>query len=259
MNKDFENNNLNMMNGTDLVQYESTTTITSFFNLEVLAAFAVIVAVLIDFINRTSGHLSDLEGAGISTYAYFMAGATVIFILILFICGGRVSKYNSFLWLAVSYVLFAFISTVLSGMYTIQRLPFRFINMFFWVAVMLLSYYSVLRLNTLKFHVAVIVLFLPFLAYKFLVVRNTNVSGSAFLLLNPVFFIAFFMPVVLLLMSKLIKISFLLLIFLVVLLQIRFTRQFLVFCIIDLLLCYYALVKMRERIAVLYRCWMLLV
>ena len=200
------------------MRHENKPIMASILNIEVLVSFAMVIGVLIDFKNRISGHLAVSEDVGISRYAYFMVAITFMSILILFINGIQ-NKGASFIWLAVFYVVVAFISTVLSGLYPVQRLPFRFVELFYWVAVMLLSYYSVLSLNTTKFHVAIVVLMLPVLSYSFFIMRGIEMATSDKLLLNPVFYISFLMPIVLLLRSKILKVGGLLLIFVVVVLS----------------------------------------
>ena len=148
------------------MQYEENTRINSLFNVNVLISFAITIGVLIDFYNRTSQYFGGLNVGGISRYAYFMLAMTVMSILVLLICGVMKNKGGLFIWLPVFYVLSAFLSTVLSGLYPVQRLPFRFVELFYWVAVMLLAYYSVLSLNTAKFHVAIVALMLPLLSYR---------------------------------------------------------------------------------------------
>jgi hypothetical protein len=201
------------------MQSENKTRMTSLFNLEVLASLVMLVGMLTDFQSRISGHFDPLDPTkGITYYAYFMLAITCISILILFIYGIINNKCGLFIWLPVVYVLFAFMSTVLNGLYPVQRLPFRFVEVFYWVAVMLLSYHSVLSLNTAKFHVAIVVLAIPLLSYRFFVMRGSEIS-SDFLLLNPVYCISYFMPVILLLRSKVLKVIGLLLIFVVVVLS----------------------------------------
>jgi O-antigen ligase len=202
------------------MQSENKTRITSLFNLSVLASFVILVGMLANFQGSISGHFAFMtpEQGGISRYAYFMLALTLISLLILILQQVISRKGGLFIWLPVLYVLFAFVSTVLSGLYPFQRLPFRFVEMFYWVAVMLLSYYSVLSLNTAKFHIAIVALTLPFLSYYFYIMRGTEVSAT-YVLLNPVYYIAYLMPVVLMLKSKVIKVSGLLLIFVVVVLS----------------------------------------
>lgn len=201
------------------MQSENKIKITSLFTFEVIASLVALVGMLIDFYGRISGHFNSLDPTmGITRYAYFMVGITCISILILFMQGIVNNKGGLFIWLPVVYVLLGFMSTVISGLYPVQRLPFKFVEVFYWAAVMLLSYYSVLSLNTTKFHIAIVVLAIPFLSYSFFMMRGSEIS-SAFLLLNPVYCIAYLMPVVLLLRSKVFKVIGLLLIFVVVVLS----------------------------------------
>lgn len=200
------------------MQYENKPTMSAIFDLDVLASFAILVGMLIRFRSYISGHLVGSGGMGIEPYAFFMVAITFVSLFILFI-RGVTNKSKLFIWMAVFFVLSAFTSTALSGIYPAARLPFRFVDMFYWVAVMILSYYSVLRLNTPKLHIAIVVLTLPFLSYSFFVMRDAGMGYSGTLLLNPVYFISYLMPVVLLLRSRILKVGGLLLIFVVVVLS----------------------------------------
>jgi hypothetical protein len=235
------------------MQYENEAKMTAIFNLDVLASFIMLIGMLIDFSNNISGHFAGLDpAAGITHYAFFMVAITFLSILILLIYGvliyGINKKGSSFIWLPVCYVLFAFMSTVLSGMYPLVRLPFRFVELFYWVAVMILSYYAVLSLNTAKFHVAIVVLAIPYLSYRFFVMRGSEVTSSM-LLLNPVFYISFLMPIVLLLRSKVLKISLLLLIFAVIVLS--YKRMAIIAYAMSILVYFYCLSKTSSTAGIL--------
>ena len=197
------------------MQYEKKATI---WNIGVLASFAMLVGFLIRFRGFISGHIAGRGATGIEPYSYFMVAIAFASVFILLIYGIG-NERRSFIWLAVLYVLSACISTTLSGLYPAARLPFRFVEMFYWVAVMILSYYSVLHLKTAKFHVAIVVLALPVLSYSFYVMRHAESVYSGTLLLNPVYFISYFLPVVLLLRPKVLKVGGLLLIFVIVVLS----------------------------------------
>ena len=197
---------------------ENKTKLAAILNLDVLVSFVMLIGMLIYFRSSILEHIVGSGAIGIESNAYFMAAMTVISLLILFICSIR-NENKLFIWLAVLFVLSAFASTALSGIYPTDRLPFKFISIFYWVAVMLISYYAVLHLNTAKFHVAIVVLAIPFLSYSFYSMRSSASMYSGFLLLNPVYFISYLMPVVLLLRSKVLKVGILLLIFVVVILS----------------------------------------
>lgn len=197
------------------MQYEKKSSI---FSLDVLASFAILVGFMFQFRNLISGHLAGSDATGVAPYAYFMLAMAFVSVLILLI-STLSNESKLFIWLAVFFVISACISTALSGLYPGARLPFRVIEMFYWVAVMVLSYYAVLHLKTVKFHVALVVLALPFLLYSFYVMRNAEATYSGKLLLNPVYFIAYLMPVILLLRSNILKAGGLLLIFVVVVLS----------------------------------------
>lgn len=200
------------------MQRKDKTIITALFNVEVLASFAMLVGMLINFGRLITGYIVGSGYKGIDPYGFFMLAMTFISILIL-LHSSINNKGTLFIWLAVFYVLFAFTSTVLSGIYPVRRLPMRFVELFYWVVVMILSYYSVLSLNTTKFHIAIVVLMLPFLSYKFHTMRYAVVAYQGFLLLNPVFFISFLMPVVLLLRHWIVRASGMLLIFVAIVLS----------------------------------------
>lgn len=197
---------------------ENKTKLAAILNLDVLASFVILVGMLIHFRSNILGHIVGSDATGIEPYAFFMLAMTVISLLVLFIYSIR-NENKLFIWLAVFFVFSAFASTALSGIYSTGRLPFKFISIFYWVAVMLISYYAVLQLNTTKFHVAIVVLAIPFLSYGFYVMRGAEAGYSGVLLLNPVYFISYLMPVVLLLRSRLLKVGILLLIFVVVILS----------------------------------------
>lgn len=217
-------------------------------NFDVLASLAMLVGVLVDFNNNISGHFAGFDlSAGRPRYAYFMLAITCSAILILFINISRDNNGGSFIWLPACYVLSAFISTVLSGRFPLANIPFRFIELFYWVAVMALSYYAVLTLNTPKFHVALVVLAVPVLAYKFYVVRGAESATSDMLLLNPVFYISFLTPVVLLLSSKVLKTGLLLLIFVVIILS--YKRMAILAYGTSILVYFYCLSKTRSNAA----------
>jgi hypothetical protein len=223
------------------MQYENKATMSAIFNLDVLASFAITVGLLIDFSFLTSIHFTGPDVMGVSNYAYFMLAMTVISILFLFIDGIVKNGNRLFIWLAVFYVLSAFISTALSGLYPSDKLPFKFVTLFYWVAVLILAYYSVLSLNTPKFHVAIVVLMLPFLSYKFFAMRYAGTVYLDTLLLNPVYYISYLMPVVFLLRSKVLKISGLFLIFVVIVLS--YKRMAILAYAMSILVYFYCLSK----------------
>ncbi len=102
-----------------------------------------------------------------------------------------------------------------------QELPFRFIRLSYWVWILIISYYSVLHLNTFKFHVAIVYIFLPILFFLFFIMMQTSrgIGSASLLALNPIFYISFLMPAILLVRSKILKISGILLIFVAILIS----------------------------------------
>jgi O-antigen ligase len=197
-----------------VMQDENRIRMGALLNLDVLASIAIIIGVLIDFYIQISSHLDfiDVDDIKVQRYAYFMVALAATSMLVLLI-SCVTNKNRLFIWLGVFYVISAFVSTALSGMYPAARLPFRFIDIYYWVAVMLLAYYSVLSLNTLKIHVAIVVLMLPLLLYGFFQMRYSGTISSDTLLLNPVYYIAYLIPIILLLRSNILKLACILLIF----------------------------------------------
>lgn len=193
--------------------------VTSLFNLEVMASFIMLIGIFYDFYIHIARQFEILQGTGIAKYAWFMAAMTIISFLILFIHGVINARGGMFIWMPVAYVMVAFLSTILGGLYPPDKLPFRFVEMFYWVAIMLLSYYAVLNLGTTKFHVAVVLLLLPLLAYIFLKTRNAEAFYTDMLAVNPVYFLAYLMPVVMLVKSKLLKWGYLFLLFVLIILS----------------------------------------
>lgn len=186
--------------------------------VDVLVSFAIIIGTLYDFDRRISAHFDwDDPTVGITPYAMFMAGMTFLSLFILFAYGVVNNKNRVFIWVPVFYVFLALASTMINGLYPVQKLPFKFIELFYWVAMMAVAYYSVLNLGTPKYHVAIVALAIPYLAYKFYLARSAEISTD--LLLNPVFYISFSMPIVLMIRSKLLKTGLLLLIFVTIVLS----------------------------------------
>ncbi len=119
-----------------------------------------------------------------------------------------------------SYAFVAMFSILICGNYSVKQMPFAFISLSYWVWVLIISYYSVLQLNTLKFHVFIVVVFLPVLFYFFLTVVNTFQASSDYnLSFNPVFYLSYLLPAILLIPKKTLKISGLLLIFAAILIS----------------------------------------
>lgn len=203
-----------MIHSTDKTRWSAL------FSLDVLVSFVATVGFLVRFASEISHHYAGYDPSmGISRYAYVMLGVTFIAVLLLFVYTATSNKGGLFIWLPVFYAFSAFLSTAISGLYTPDKLPFRFVEIFYWVAVMLLAYYSVLTLNTTKFHVAFVISMLPVLAYMFYVTRDSETAYSENVAVNPVYFIAYLMPVVLLIRAKLLKSGLLLLIFAVIILS----------------------------------------
>ena len=188
---------------------------------EVWVSLILLVVTLWDFTNTMGEHLSRADETSFAPIKFFMLFMVVISFLFLLMNHAKKKENNLFLWFAVWYAFLAMFSTLISGLYNIETLPFRFVRMSYWVWVLIISYYSVLHLNTLKFHVFIVGVFLPVLFFLLLVVVNTSKgrSSQSDLVLNPVFYITFLMPVILLLRSKILKISGLLLIFAAILIS----------------------------------------
>jgi hypothetical protein len=224
------------------MQNENKAGIASFFNVDVLASLAVNIGILIYFYQRISGFFAGVDlNAETPRYSYFMLAMTCIALLVLFIRSITHGKGTSFMWLPFFYAVFGFISTALSGMYLFKNLPFRFVELFYWVAAMSLAYYAVQSLKSIKLHVAMIVFAIPFLAYGFIRMRGKELGFTDVLWLNPIFFIAFLTPVVLLLKNKFLKFGFLFLIF--VLIVFSYKRMALIAFSMSLLVYFYFLLR----------------
>jgi hypothetical protein len=217
---------------------ENRLRISSLLNLDVLASIAITIGMLFDFGSSISEHFVGSDVIGVSRYAYFMLALALFSALVLFVYTAT-RRARAFIWLAVLYVIFACISTALCGLYTADKLPYKFVTLFYWVAVMILSYHSVLSLNSLKLHVAMVVLALPILAYIFLTMRYSGAAYSGELLLNPVYYVSYLMPIVLLLRSKVLKVSGLLMIF--VLIVLSYKRMAILAFAMSLLVYFYCL------------------
>jgi hypothetical protein len=193
----------------------------SFFRFEVLVSLLLLIVTILAFKNTTSEYLSGTEETRFGPYKWFMLTMSFISFLILLMNGARINKNNLFLWLAVFYAFFGMFSTFTSGFFPMESVPFKCIRLSYWVWVMIISYYAVLHLNTLKIHIFIVGAFLPVLLYFFFILMKTfrGVSSEEMLLLNPVFYISFMTPAILLIRSKIFKISGLLLIFAAILMS----------------------------------------
>lgn len=190
----------------------------SVFKFEAWISLILLIVTLLAFKSAISEHLSGAEEMRFAPIKFFMLVICGVSFLILLINGARIDRDNIFLWFAFCYVLVGVFSTFFSGLYEMSALPFKFIRLSYWAWVLIISYYAVLHLKTLKFHVAVVVLLFPILYYFFLVMSQSDKDSSQ-LLLNPVFYISFLMPVILLLRSKLFKYGMLLMIFAAILIS----------------------------------------
>lgn len=192
----------------------------SLLSFDVILSLILLIVTLLAFKDTIGGAFSGEEETRLAPIKFFMLAMVCISFLILLMYGSSVNRENIFLWLAVAYVFLAFFSTLFSGLYVMLALPFKFVRISYWACVLIISYYSVLHLKTFKFHVALVILLLPVLFYFYLVSMR---AGRAWignkLALNPVFYISFLMPAVLLLRSKILKIGGVLIIFVAVLMS----------------------------------------
>lgn len=192
----------------------------SLFKFEVLVSLVLLIVTILAFRNATATHLSYAEETRLGPYKFFMLAMVFISFLILLMNGARITRDNLFLWVAVFYAFIGIFSTFTSGFFPMESVPFKSVRLSYWVWVMIISYYSVLHLNTLKFHIFIVGVFLPVLFYSFVIMMIFGgTSSETMLLLNPVFYISFLMPAILLIRSKVIQISGVLLIFAAVLIS----------------------------------------
>lgn len=192
----------------------------SIFSFDVFISLVLLVVTLLSFKTTIGEAFSGEEEERLAPIKFFMLAMCCISFLVLIIYGARINRDNLFLWIAVFYVFAAMFSTFFSGLYITSALPFKFIRLSYWAWVMIISYYAALHLKTLKYYVVIVILLLPVLFYFFLVSMRTgrDWEGSS-LALNPVFYLSFLMPVVLLLRSKILKIAGVLLMFAAVLIS----------------------------------------
>ena len=191
----------------------------SLFKFEVWISLILLVVTLWSFTDTMREYMSGAEETTFAPIKFFMLSMVFISFLILLMNNGRKKESNSFLWFAVSYAFVGMFSTLICGLYPMEEMPFKFVRLSYWVSVLIISYYSVLHLNTLKFHVFIVGVFLPVLFYFFLTVANTYQRYYDGLALNPVFYMSFLMPAILLIRKKTLKISGLLLIFAAILIS----------------------------------------
>jgi len=184
----------------------------SLFKFEVWVSLVLLVVTLWDF--TTGEQFTGAEATGYDPIKFFMLLMVFISFLILLKNNARIKTNNSFLWYAVGYAFVAMFSTLICGLYSMGEMPFKFIRMSYWVWVLIISYYSVLHLSTLKFNVFIVGVFLPVLFYFFLIGLSTSQrrygEGVA---LNTAFYVSFLLPTILLIRSKILKISGTLLVF----------------------------------------------
>jgi hypothetical protein len=192
----------------------------SLFKFEAWISLVLLVVTLWSFTSTTSDQLSGAEGerlAPIKFFMLFMACISFLFFLL-----KKKNENNWFLRFGFYYVLVGMFSSLICGEYSAKALPFTFISLSYWLWVLIISYYSVLHLNTLKFHVFIVCVFLPVLFFFFLTARNAyqRYSYDA-LVLNPVFYISFLLPTILLIRKNSLKISGVLLIFAAILISLK--------------------------------------
>jgi len=206
----------------NLIHYEYDDRRGTWLDLAVISSLLLIIGTMLGFAERISIRFVTMDDTslGIRLHARFMVVITLVSFFTL-AYGLKNNRGGLFIWLPVFFVAFAFASTVLSGIYPVRRLPFRFVTMFYWVAVMIVSYYSVLNAKTTKYHVGLIVLMLPLLVFMFLRSRHAALLYADDVREHSSYFIAYFLPVVLLLRSKLVKVACVLVIFAVVVLSFK--------------------------------------
>ncbi|MBW8014710.1 MAG: O-antigen ligase family protein [Planctomycetes bacterium] len=192
----------------------------SLFSIHVVVSLVVLIVTLLEFKGATGSYYA-VEEVVLGPYKFFMLSVCSISFLVFMFFSINLSKDNLFLWFAVLYAFVAILSTSLVGIYPMMELPFKFVKMSYWVWIMVISYYSVLHLNTFKYHVAIAGIFLPILVFFFFATMQTNrgVGSMRMLALNSVFYISFLMPAILLLRSKTLKMGGVLLIFFAILLS----------------------------------------
>ncbi len=199
----------------------------SLFSLDVLLSLLLLVVTLLEVRNSINEHLGSESAERLGPYKFFMLGIVCISFFILLMHGSLISRSNVFLWYGVFYAIVGIFSTFLSGLYPIIFLPFIFVRMSYWVCVLIISYYAVLHFNTFKYHVVIVAVLLPVLFYFFYSTMSIYRGGGRDeLALNPVFYISFLLPAVLLLRSKVFKICCVLLIFAAILLSYKRSAMF---------------------------------
>lgn len=192
----------------------------SLFSLHVLISLIVLIVTQMAF-KEAAANLWGVEDVSFGPYKFFMLSICCFSFLILLFFGYTFTKDNLFLWYAVFFVFTAMLSTIIAGLYSMVTLPFKFISLSYWVWILIISYYSVLHLNTFKYHIAIVFIFLPIVFFLFFAMMETSrgVGSSTMMALNPVFYISFLLPAVLLVRSKTLKIGGVLLIFAAILIS----------------------------------------
>lgn len=190
----------------------------SLFSPVVLFSLIVLFLTMLSFKSTTVAYLGAAEDTA-RIYKVFMLATVFISFIIFLIRSGGINKSNLFLWFAVFYAFAGVFSTVICGLFPMVEIPFRGVRLSYWAWVMIVSYYAVLSLNSLKIHVFAAYIFLPILFIKFYHMMDIR-EGAAWgnvLALNPVFYISFLLPAILLVRSKVFRIGGVLLIFVAVL------------------------------------------
>lgn len=192
----------------------------SLFKFEVWVSLILLVVTLWKFTDAAGQ--GGVEEASFGPIKFFNLSMVFISFLLLLVNNAKKKENNSFLWYAVYFVFVGMFSTLISGLYTMETLPYRFVMLSLWAWILIISYYAVLQLNTLKFHVVIAGVFLPVLFYCFIIASNTfqrhygEEQG-----VNMIFYISFLLPAILLIRSKLLKISWALLIFAAILISLK--------------------------------------
>jgi len=175
------------------------------FKFEPFVALTAITAVVYTFYQGILNYRDTQSTTeGISGIAYVMVFIVGCALLILLYNSLKRKDDHPMIWTAMTLSLLSMLSTTLSGLYAYSRLPFRFIDISYWAFVMLLLYYAVRCGKKIGTYVNIIGIAFPVLVINFFTLKLTETQSDT-LLLNPVYYILFLLPVMLLLKSDIFK------------------------------------------------------
>ena len=176
-------------------------------------------------------YLEATNETGIGWSAYMMAVLVGYGALLIAVMALVKNELPGILAVMLGFGGAAALSTAVSGLYSLTRLGFRMVEIFFWICAFAISYYAAPRFRSLKWPVYAVYIIAMAFAVSF-VGTVIRLKGNNMLLLNPVYYILFCLPFLLLVRWPVLRYFGILVVFACVILSFKRTAMLCFFLVV---------------------------